>query len=200
MGRIDAALKNALIAYNLDPLHPGSNQVLSAIYESHGDYENVEKFGASSWELGHAGGLFEIVDNRMRLKKFDEALALEKELSAYLGQTTNLFELRIHAYRDIEARAAYFDAIPSNTMGLVRKDFLIDYIALDRLDEAFEIMSADRALGGNRLFMVWRKSSAPLRRDPRFVDFVTAAGFVDYWQEFGWPPTCFPADGTVVCE
>jgi hypothetical protein len=111
-----------------------------------------------------------------------------------------LLELRIHAYWDVEQRDAYFDAIPSNTLGLVRKDFLIDYIALDRLDEAFEILSKGRAMGGNRLFMLWGQSSAPLRRDPRFVVFVTEAGFVDYWQEFGWPPACSPADGTVVCE
>jgi hypothetical protein len=32
------------------------------------------------------------------------------------------------------------------------------------------------------------------------VDFVAEAGFVDYWQEFGWPNACSPVDGTIVCE
>ncbi len=198
-GRIDAALENALIAYKLDPLHPGTNQVLSTIYESHGDFENVEKFGSSAWELGLPGGLFELLDNRLRLGKFDEALVLGRELSAFLEEPSTFIELRIHAYRDPEQRNAFFDAIARNSLGLEPIDFLIDYVALDRMDEAFEIISS-HAFGGNRLFALWRYSMAAFRQDPRFVEIVTEAGFVEYWQEFGWPNACSPVDGTVVCE
>jgi len=39
---------------------------------------------------------------------------------------------------------------------------------------------------------VWNNWAVAFRQDPRFKDWVTALGYVDFWRKFGWPDRCSP--------
>jgi hypothetical protein len=40
--------------------------------------------------------------------------------------------------------------------------------------------------------VVWRPSTAPVRKTERFKTLMRNAGLVDYWRARGWPDLCSP--------
>ena len=40
------------------------------------------------------------------------------------------------------------------------------------------------------LAQVWNNWGVELRRDPRFKEWVTKLGYVDFWRKYGWPDRC----------
>ncbi|NNE40913.1 MAG: hypothetical protein HKN14_08335, partial [Marinicaulis sp.] len=48
---------------------------------------------------------------------------------------------------------------------------------------------------------IFTLEAAPLRADPRFMDFAAEIGLVDYWIEAGvWPDFCVTEDISYDCE
>ncbi len=39
---------------------------------------------------------------------------------------------------------------------------------------------------------IWNNWAVPFRQDPRFKDWVSALGYVEFWRKFGWPDRCRP--------
>jgi TolB-like protein len=46
----------------------------------------------------------------------------------------------------------------------------------------------------------WLPEMRPFRQDPRFQDFVTRLGLMDYWKQYGPPDDCDLQDGKLVCH
>ncbi|WP_372786417.1 TIR domain-containing protein [Phenylobacterium sp.] len=65
---------------------------------------------------------------------------------------------------------------------------------LGLLDDAFRLAEQyrpDRALTGGNAEFLFGPQMAPMRRDPRFMQFATRIGLVDYWRKTGkWPDFC----------
>ena len=200
VGRTKAALEVGLIAYSLDPLHPGTNQVLGEMYEAVGDYENLEKHSNSAYKLGHYGGLFAIAQQRINEKNFGEASRLMNLVAAEFDVPTELMDLRIAAFQNSDQVAAYLHQLDEYSNEFARTRFLWDYVRLGQLDVAFNIASDPNAFVSNAWFDLWRSDTGAFRADPRFEALVRSAGFVEYWNEYGWPPTCEQADGNIVCQ
>jgi len=199
-GRTKAALKEALIAYDLDPLHPGSNSVVGAIYETLGDVVNREKYSRNAWQLGHFGSLIDVIDLRIQQGKADEAKALAQEFEATVNNSNGLMIQRVDAYLNKDARQEFFDTIEAPDFRFPPIFFLNDYAVLDRLDDVFELTADINNFTGNSMFVLWRTDMAHVRRDPRFVDLVKAVGLESYWDEYGWPPACQKTDGQITCQ
>lgn len=199
-GRIGAALQTALIAYRLDPLHQGTNQVLGEIYESHGDFLNAEKYSRNAVDAGHLGGMIEVTGMRMLDDDFEAALSLSAKTDIAFGQGGDLFVRRTKAYQDSAFRKSYFETLEADPENIVPIFFLRDYANLGRVDDAFSIASDPGAFIGNSRFTLWRHDMSRFRQDPRFTELVVAAGYVDYWNEYGWPPACEQTDGKIVCQ
>ena len=199
-GRIDAALQTVLAAYRLDPLHQGTNQVLGEIYESHGDFTNAEKYSTFAGDAGHVGALILVSDMRMLQGDFETALLIAAEIDIGFDQGGNLLVKRVNAYRDAAHRASYFDAIEADPEDISPIFFLADYANLGRIDDAFSIASDPGSFVFNARFLLWRHDMSRFRRDPRFLEIVEVANYVDYWNEYGWPPACAPTGDTIVCQ
>jgi hypothetical protein len=85
-----------------------------------------------------------------------------------------------------------------------QKRFLIEALPdLGRVDDLFGLMASwptDRALTQSTelLFSPW---TAPLRRDPKFIDYARRVGLLDYWQSTGeWPDFCSEPDMPYACK
>lgn len=199
-GRTEAALKEALIAYELDPLHPGSNSVVGAVYEALGDVVNREKYSRNAWQLGHWGSLIDVIDLKIQQGKADEALALAHEFEATVDDSNGLMIVRVNAYVNEGARQDFFDVIEAPDFRFPRIFFLNDYAMLRSVDDVFALTTDVNDFTGNSMFQLWRTDMAHVRRDPRFVALVKAAGLETYWDEYGWPPACQKTDGQITCH
>jgi len=199
-GRTKAALKEALIAYELDPLHPGSNSVVGAVYETLGDVVNREKFSRNAWQLGHFGSLIDVIDLRIQQGKTDEAMTLAQKFEATVNGGNGLMILRVNAYMNEDARQEFFDVIEAPDFRYPPIFFLNDYAMLGRLDDVFELTTDVNDFTGNSMFQLWRSDMAHVRGDPRFVDLVKSVGLESYWDEYGWPSDCQKTNGQITCH
>jgi len=141
-----------------------------------------------------------VSDMRMMEGDFESALLIAPKIDIGLDQSENLFVKRVNAYREAAHRASYFDAIEADPENIFRIFFLADYAKLGRIDDAFSIASDPGSLIFNTRFLLWRHDMSKFRRDPRFLEIVEAANYVDYWNEYGWPPACAPTGDTIICE
>ena len=75
---------------------------------------------------------------------------------------------------------------------------------LNRVDEAYDVISRDGALQGNFTrdpSILFRAYTAPLRRDPRFIQLAASAGLLQVWQRSGrWPDFCSAPDLPYDCR
>jgi tetratricopeptide (TPR) repeat protein len=200
VGRADAALEAALKAYELDPLHPGNNQVLGELYDVVGDREKSEKYNLTAVELGQVSGLFGLVKQRIVQKRFPEALEMMRELFEQFPQPENFAELRIAAFQFPDKIPQYIEMIDQNFEQFERPALMWDFVLLDRLDLTYEMISDPDAFFSNLWIDLWRSDTAAVRRDARFEKLLHDAGMVEYWDEYGWPNACQRVDGKIVCQ
>jgi TolB-like protein/Tfp pilus assembly protein PilF len=210
LGRLDDALEEALIAYQLDPLHPGTNAFLGWIYFYLNDTSNALKYGAAAWDLGHASGLYFQAWINLRIGEFDRAVGFaeqvdERKAEKYDNLQTLLtlkqfFEAKIDAAK----RPLFLEILAEHETIDSRGDLLTGYVSFDRIDEAYRVTAMALDLDGfnrnNFVWHFWRSDMAPFRQDPRFAELVTELEMVDYWREYGWPDVCQPAGVSVICK
>ncbi len=62
-------------------------------------------------------------------------------------------------------------------------------------DPNLALESIERATRRNaqNAFLLWLPAMRDVRQLPRFKEFVTEVGLVDYWRQYGWPTLCRPA-------
>jgi tetratricopeptide (TPR) repeat protein len=207
VGRVSDALEEALIAYQLDPLHPGTNTVLAGIYFFLNDMHNTLKYGAAAWDLGHSGGLRVQVLANLRLGEVDRALELAEQ---YDEQRTEIFKSRmtiltllIEAKTDTAKEPVFLEKLAQNELALPFRFLVSSYAGLGQIDEAYRVVnhrlgshSADAEYAWS---VLWGPDMAAFRQDPRFTELVSKLGLLDYWHEHGWPDACRPAGVSLIC-
>jgi len=209
LGRLDDALEEALIAYQLDPFHPANNAFLGWIYFFQDDTSNALKYGAAAWELGHTSGLYFQAWLNLRIGEFERAVGFAEQWDEQRAERFDNFQslltlkLLIEAKIDAAKRPLFLETLAEHeTIDFDLIQFT-GYASFDRIDEAYlEITKVLDLVGNHRIFVwyFWRSDIAPFRQDPRFAVLVTEFGMVDYWREYGWPDVCQPAGDSVICE
>ena len=112
---------------------------------------------------------------------------------------------RLSSLSDTEVGKAreplYLQTLAENESALPLDFVLSGYAAFDRIDDAYRLVDLARdSINGINWDMFWRGDLAAFRQDPRFAEFVTEQGLVDYWRENGRPDACQPAGDSLNCE
>jgi tetratricopeptide (TPR) repeat protein len=203
VGHTRDALEETLIAYRLDPLHPGTNTNLAGTYLQLGDTSNALKYGAASWDLGASRGLWVQAQAYQRLGKFERAMEFTEQWAEQDSDSalSDAFRLFIEAKIDAAKTPLYFEFLAENESVLPPDYVLWDYAAFDRIDDAYRLLKrAPDSIDGVSWVFYWSPYLTAFRQDPRFAELVTEHGLVDYWREHGWPDACKPAGDSVNCE
>ncbi|MFC1797375.1 tetratricopeptide repeat protein, partial [Pseudomonadota bacterium] len=209
LGRLDDALEEALIAYQLDPLHPATNAFLGWIYFYLNDTSNALHYGAAAWHLGHTSGLYFQAWLNLRIGEFDRAVGFAGQWDEQMAekfdnlQTPMTLKLLIEAKIDAAKRPLFLEMLAEHD---TIDYFLIPFtgsVSLDQIDDAYRV--ATMVLDQDGLYRTfewyfWGSDMAPFRQDRRFAALVTELGMVDYWREYGWPDVCQPAGDSVICK
>ena len=80
------------------------------------------------------------------------------------------------------------------------------FTQLGALDLAYELAHAvlqeleTTEYGAIHVATYWLPEMRPFRHDPRFQDFVTRLGLMEYWKNFGPPDDCDLKDGKLSCH
>ncbi len=201
VGRIRDALEETLIAYQLDPLHPGTNNNLAEIYWQLDDTHNALKYGAAAVELGGTTGLRIQMLVNLRLGEFDRAIEFAEQYDELEDLPVSITTLFVEAKMDAAKRPLYLQTLAENESTLPLDIVLPGYAAFDRIDDAYRLVNLARdSIDGIIWDMFWQGDLAAFRQDPRFAEFVTEQGLVDYWRENGRPDACQPVGDSVICE
>ncbi len=98
----------------------------------------------------------------------------------------------------LQDRDFYEDTVNS-LLFAVENDLLDNQVVFEALlmlgsPKAFSIgLNPQEDIENNQIHAQIRNNRAfELRRDRRFKDWVSALGYVGFWQQFGWPDRCRP--------
>ncbi len=208
VGHIRDSLEETLIAYRLDPLHPGTNSTLAGIYLSLGEDQNALKYGIAAWDLGHPFGLYVQAEANRRLGNIDRAMEFAEQFGQKIGEqfgdpglSPGLKWLLQAKGGDAAKRSFYLQLLAENESVMPLIFVLPDYVILGRIDDAYRLADlVQGSIDGDNWRMFWRGDMAAFRQDPRFAEIVTEGGLVDYWRENGWPDACKPMGESLSCE
>ena len=201
VGRIRDALGESLIAYELDPLHPGTNVHLATIYRRLDDTGNALKYGTAGWDLGFDEGLYELIWVHMHLGEFDRAIQFAHQYDDVQKFPVSITTLLIEAKTDATKGPFFLDTLAEHETALPMSVSLPGYVGFGRLDDAYRVVSTDlEEFFYNAGYFIWRDDMAAFRHDERFANLVTEWGLLDYWRDYGWPDACQPAGESLSCE
>ncbi len=210
LGRLDDGLEEALMAYELDPLHPGTNTFLGWIYFYLNDTNKALKYGAAASDLGHASGLYFQAWMNLRIGEFDQAVGFAEQWDQRMAVKFDNLQIPLTLKPLIEAkidpakRPLFLKTLAAHeTIDFIQLLFT-GYVGFNQIDEAYRVATMALGLDGfhrnNFVWYFWRSDMAPFRQDPRFAGLVTELRMVDYWREYGWPDVCQPAGDSVNCK
>jgi DNA-binding winged helix-turn-helix (wHTH) protein/TolB-like protein len=204
VGRIEAALAQARVAQEIDPLAPVVADRLGVLDLWLG--RDVE--AASDAALARELGLDEVAvpETKILLKfhQHDDADAADdlRSLQHSLHRSEGWIAPIIDAYRHPEKRPAAFQvldrALASGDIS-VRIYFGL-MVLLESPARALRGFAALPDNAGNYLEMLFSVDAAAVRHDPAFGAFLVKNGVEAYWDRFGWPSACRREGAQIICH
>ena len=199
VGRLREAQQENLIAYQLDPLHPGTNANLAQIYLWLGDLNNALKHGVAASDLGHNFGVLVQAMVHLRLGEFEKAIEFAEQFDGLVNNPG--FKLFVEASIDAEKKPLFLEALAELETTWPISVVISSYVDMDHIDDAYRL--ADQITDHffpNATWDFWRPGMKAFRNDPRFEKLVTDLKLMDYWREHGWPDACQPAGDSLSCQ
>jgi len=204
LGREDAALEQARLAHEIDPLAPVVADRIGVIHLWRGEDAEAGKFLALAHELGLEESAYPETKVILHLHEHADEDAAEglRRLQRTLNRDEAWIEPTIAAIRHAERRPAAIALLEreqraGNVSPRVYFGAMVLLGSPARAVRAFEGL-IDR--DPNDIEFLFSNDAAAVRRDAVFGPFVQKIGLVGDWDRFGWPAACRRTDGVIACH
>jgi TolB-like protein len=208
-GLVDRALDTARRHVELNPLSVNAIKNLAAIEQYHGNLDVAVELYDRMAELGWQGPNFARQQSAANECAWDVDCMAERNL-LWPALRENLDLLRTatrepsseaELRESLDAAVAVYEKNPADTVNTLNMMACqVEHLAPVFFDlwEAFKRDS--RTVRMNWYWPnAWVDACIDVWSDPRFRGYVEEAGFVEYWQEVGWPAFCRPDGGQFYC-
>jgi len=203
-GRLEAAMAEITLAYDLDSQSAAVNAMLMAIHTLLGNDDEALAFATAARQLGFAQSLGDYT-GIIALRRGDAAAAAAAfssggpALDVPLGIARPLAD----AVLDPALRPAFLADLENvGNVGVDPSEMLLMLLLLDQHDAAFA--QAQTLLAAPtidwELSLFWLPEAAGFRADPRFPALMDSIGLLDYWKRYGWSDFCEKIDGGATCR
>lgn len=204
VGRLDAALAQAQIARELDPLAPVVADRMGILYLWLGRDADAASAAALAGELGLEETAYPETRVILDLHQHADAEAVEtlRRLQHAVGRPDTWIEPTLNAYRHPEKRAAAIDMLAeARRSGVISaRIYFGAMVLLESPARALAALGTLANRDANDLEFLFSVDAAAVRRDPAFGEFARRAGLEAYWDRFGWPPDCHRERSQIQCR
>lgn len=204
VGRIEAALAQAHLAQEIDPLAPVVADRLGVLDLWLGRDAEAASDAALARELGLDEVAVPETKILLKFHQHDDAGAADdlRSLQHSLHRSEAWIAPVIAAYRHPEQRAAAFPLL-DRTLASGDISVRIYFGLMVLLESPARALRGFAALpdnAGNYLEMLFSADAAAIRRDPAFGAFLVKNGIEAYWDRFGWPSSCRREGAQITCH
>jgi tetratricopeptide (TPR) repeat protein len=204
VGHIDAALAQARLAQEIDPLAPVVADRIGDLNLWLGRDADAESDVALARELGLDELAYPETKILLKLHQHEDAGAADdlRALMGSLHRSDAWVEPAIDAYRHPEKRPATIALLDRALAagGISARIYFGVMVLLESPARALRGFAALRDRGGNDLEFLFSVDAAAVRRDLAFGEFVRKIGIEAYWDRFGWPRACRREGAQIVCH
>ena len=190
VGRLDAALEQALLAFELDPDSAVITSRVALSYSWLGQAENADEFFERASLLGYEGtthllgwALFLAGEGRI-----DESKEIAKIAASQLGIPSEWVDPVIDGIRDAEMTIDALQAV-DETVGAGQMPPQIEVVArtlLGDTDGAMQVAELLEQPGeAFEMDLLWIPEFEPLRMHPDFLDLMERLGVAEHWRLHG---------------
>ena len=211
----------SLTAHRLAPVWVVSPLNLAVAYALTGDNRAASQYANLCLDFGVPASVGPLLDVLVQLAvregRHDKAAelaasGLSPQMAAGSGPETmrlvyRALRERADADRAIDALDRLLASVPDGQdTHLLRRRFLLWYVQLGALDQAFAILtqSLDHFARGGTIGAAWgffwMSELLPFRRDPRFQLICRRMGLFEYWNAYGPPDNCQLRAGQLICD
>ena len=204
VGRIEAALAQARLAQEIDPLAPVVADRLGVLDLWLGHDAEAASDAALARELGLDEVAVPETKILLKFHQHDDADAADdlRSLQRSLHRSEAWIGPIIDAYRHPEKRQAAFQIL-DRTLASGDISVRIYFGLMVLLESPTRALRGFAALpdnAGNYLEMLFSVDAAAVRRDPSFGAFLAKNGVEAYWDKFGWPSACRREGTQILCH
>lgn len=209
VGWLDAAVEQARIAADADPLSAMVHSWLSYLSWVNGHVEEAEAAASRAADLG----MLPYTEFHLALARGDDdqAIAAWEAFWRHSNVDPSFVRPLVAAVRDPSRRddalavvRALEDRADPGQPGNSIAHRLAPYLRLGAVDAALDELEMRLAQGPHRRFvllsMLWEPDARAVRASRRFAVFADDVGLVGFWHQRGWPGFCEPAGAALVCR
>jgi DNA-binding winged helix-turn-helix (wHTH) protein/TolB-like protein len=204
VGRTEAALAQARLAQEIDPLAPVVADRLSVLDLWLGRDTEAASDAALARELGLDEVAVPETKILLKIHQHDDAGASDdlRALQRSLHRSETWIGPVMEAYRHPEKRSAAFQVLDRTLASgdISARIYFGLMVLLESPARALRGFAALPDNAGNYLEMLFSADAAAVRRDPAFGGFLAKNGVEAYWDRFGWPGACRRESAQIICH
>jgi len=204
VGRLDAALSQARLAQELDPLAPVVADRIGVLHLWLGQDAEAANDVALARELGLEEAAYPETKIILKLHQHADAEAADalRKLQQAVHRSEDWIEPTLDAYRHPEKRPAAIAMLDAaqKSGAISARIYFGAMVLLESPQRAMYAFAALDDRDANDLEFLFAAEAAAVRRDPQFGDFVRKMGLEAYWNRFGWPGACQPQGARIICH
>ena len=204
VGRLDAALEQARLAQELDPLAPVVADRISILDLWLGQDAEAASADALARELGLEEVAYPETKVLLKLHQHADAGAADalRDLQHAVNRSDAWVGPLLRAYRNPSERNGALELLDREQRSgtLSPRIYFGAAVLLEAPARALHGFEALIDRDPNDLEFLFSADAAAVRRDPAFGPFVEKMGLVAYWDRFGWPRACRREGVRIACH